>query len=307
MAENSENKGGLVGFSRELADAAAQAGRSVVRVNARRRMPGSGTVWTNDGVVVTADHVVEVEEGITLALPDGGEAEAELVGRDPGSDLAVLRTSSGGLAPAQPAAFSDLRVGQLVLAVGRSWGASLTATVGVVSTLTGPWRTWRRGTLDNLVLSDVTLFPGFSGGPLVDVSGRVLGVNSSLLARGVGAALPSELVERVVRQLLAQGRVRRGYLGVSTYPVALPRELAERHGLNQRSGLLINGVEPGSPAERAGLLLGDVLVGLEGQPIADADDLQGLLGPERVGVQVALSIIRGGELRQLPATVGERE
>jgi S1-C subfamily serine protease len=307
MAESNESNGGLAAFSRDLADAAAQVGRSVVRVNARRHMPGSGTVWTNDGVIVTADHVVEVEEGITLSLPDGGEAPAELVGRDPGSDLAVLRTSAAGLAPAQPAALADLRVGQLVLAVGRSWGANLTATLGVISTLTGPWRTWRRGTLDNLVLSDVTLFPGFSGGPLVDVAGRVLGVNSSLLARGVGAALPAELVERVVRQLLAQGRVRRGYLGVSTYPVALPQSLAEQYGLNQRSGLLINGVEPGSPADKAGLLLGDVLVALEGQPVTDGDDLLGLLGPERVGVQVALTIIRGGEQRQLPATVGERE
>mgnify|MGYP005851406819 CR=1 FL=1 len=310
-AQNSTSGGGmLAGFSRELAEIVAKAAQSVVRVNARRRLPGSGLVWSADGVIVSADHVVRVDEGITVTLADGREAPAELVGRDPGTDLAVLRVAAEGLAgapaPAAGAPLAEVRVGELVLAVGRSLPAGLTATIGIVSALAGPWRTWRGGMLESLVLSDVTLYPGFSGGPLVDAAGRVIGVNSSLLARGVGAALPLATVERVVRQLLTQGRVRRGYLGVSTHPVSLPAALARRLGLNQETGLLINGVEPGSPADRAGLLLGDTIVGLAGQPVRDGDDLQSLLGPERVGVQVAISIIRGGELRELPATVGER-
>jgi S1-C subfamily serine protease len=307
VEENTQGGAGLLTkFSRELADTVARVGQSVVRVNARRRLPGSGLVWNGEGVIVSADHVVEIDEGITVTLPDGREVEAELVGRDPGSDLAVLRTGAAGLASLPSTPLEEVRVGALVLAVGRSLPAGLTATVGIVSALAGPWRTWRGGLLESLVLSDVTLYPGFSGGPLVDAAGRVVGVNSARLARGVGATLPAVTVERVVQQLLTQGHVRRGYLGVSTHPVALPAELVRRLTLSQDSGLLINGVEPESPADRAGLLLGDVIVGLAGQPVRDGDDLQSLLGPERVGLQVALRIIRGGGLRELPAMVGER-
>lgn len=295
----------LVALSSELSGVVERAGRSVVRVNARRRLPASGIVWSADGAVVTADHVLEIEEGITVGLPDGREVPARIVGRDPGTDIAVLRVQAAGLDAAEAVEPASVRIGNLVLALGRP-GAGPMAAIGVVSARTGPWRTWRGGLLESLIQSDVTLFPGFSGGPLVDAVGRVVGMNTSLLARGMSTTVPAETVQRVAQSLLTQGRVRRGYLGVSTQPVAVPSGLAQKLGLAQDAGLLVVGVEQGSPADRAGLILGDVLIALAGHPVRGADDLQGLLGPGSVGVTVQAKVIRGGELRELSVTPGER-
>ncbi len=299
-------RGLLAEFSEELANVVDRVGRSVVRVNARHRLPGSGLVWTADGIVVTADHVVEYEEGITVGLPDGREVAAKLLGRDPGSGLAALQLSVGSLSPVEPIEAGEARVGYLVLAVGRPSPGGLAATLGIVSARTGPWRTWRGGLLDSILLTDVAMYPGFSGGALATASGRVAGLNSSLLLRGMAGAVPASAVQRVVQMLREHGRVRRGYLGVASHPVPLPAELKRQHGLQQEGGLLIVGVEPGSPAAKAGLLLGDVLVAAAGQPVEDGDGLQMLLGPERVGQPLAVRLIRAGELREIAVTVGER-
>jgi len=269
-------------------------------------VPGSGVIWSADGVVVTADHVVEVEEGITLNLPDGREVPAELVARDPGTDLAVLRAQGLGGTPAELAELSTVKVGNLVLAVGRPGEDSPMASIGIVSALTGPWRTWRGGMLDRLIQTDVTLYPGFSGGPLVDAAGKVAGINSSILARGMSVAIPAETVRGVVQALLTQGRVRRGYLGVSSQPVPVPTSLAQSFSLAQAIGLLVVGVEPGGPADKGGLMLGDLIITLAGQPVQDAEDLQRLLGPKSVGVATPIRIIRGGQLMEVIVTVGER-
>lgn len=308
MAGQGERAGGsfLQGLSNDLADVVERAGRQVVRVNARRRVPGSGILWSPDGVVVTADHVVEVEEGITIGLPEGQEVPAQLVARDPGTDLAVLRAQLSGRTAVELAEPSSVKVGNLVLALGRPGEEGPMATIGIVSALTGPWRTRRGGVLEQLIQTDVTLYPGFSGGPLVDASGRVIGLNSSLLGRGASVAIPVETVQRVVQALLTQGRVRRGYLGVSSQPVTLPPGLVQGLGLGQRAGLLVVGVEPKGPADKAGLMLGDLLVGLAGQPVQNAEDLQGLLGPERVGQKTQVRVIRGGQLRDIAVTIGER-
>ena len=297
----------LVGLSGELADAVARAGQSVVKVNARRRMAASGVVWAADGVIVTADHVLELDEGITIGLSDGREVKAQVAGRDPGSDLAVLRAEATGLVPIALAQADSVRVGNLVLAVGRPGETGPMATIGVVSARTGPWRHSRGGLIDGLIQTDVTMYPGFSGGPLVDAAGRMVGLNSSLLVRGVSVAVPGEIVQRVAQALLTQGRVRRGYLGVSTQPVALPAGLAQRLGLTQSSGLMIVGAEAGSPADLAGVMLGDVLVTLAGQSLRDAEDLQAQLGPASVGQAIPLRVIRGGSLADLTVTVGERQ
>jgi S1-C subfamily serine protease len=180
------------------------------------------------------------------------------------------------------------------------------ASIGIVSALTGPWRTWRGGMLDRLIQTDVTLYPGFSGGPLVDAAGKVAGINSSILARGMSVAIPAETVRGVVQALLTQGRVRRGYLGVSSQPVPVPPSLAQSFSLAQAIGLLVVGVEPGGPADKGGLMLGDLIIALAGQPVQDAEDLQRLLGPERVGVATPIRIIRGGQLMEVIVTVGER-
>lgn len=298
--------GMLAGLSGELADLVERASRSVVRVNARRRQTASGIVFGADGAILTADHVVEADEGITVGLPDGREASARLVGRDPSTDLAALRVEGASLTPAELADSGSARVGSLVLAIARP-GDSPMATIGVVSARTGPWRSWRGGLLEALIQTDVTLYPGFSGGPLVDASGRVVGLNSSILMRGIATAIPTETLRRVAQSLLTSGRVRRGYLGVSTQPVALPRSLIDQLHLGQETGLLVVGVESGSPADLGGLMLGDVLIALAGQPVRDADDLQSALGPERVGQATPVRVVRAGAPTELTITIGERK
>ena len=289
-------------FSDQLAAAVEQAGAAVVRVDARRRQPASGVVWAA-GLVVTTDHVLERDEDIQVGLPNGQSVAATIAGRDPSTDLALLRIEAPGLAPAQrgPAP----RVGYPILVVARP-GAALEASSGVVSAVAGPGRTWRGGRLEGIIRTDATLYPGFSGGPLVDLGGRMLGLATSHFGPGAGLAIPLETVERVAASLQSHGRVKRGFLGLSSQPVALPEGLRQKLGDGQESGLLVSGVEPGGPAERAGLLVGDVLVALGGQPIRQTEDLLAQLGPERVGQATAAQVIRGGEPRDLTITVGER-
>jgi S1-C subfamily serine protease len=298
-----EAAGVLAAFSDKLAEAVERAGGSVVRVEARRRQPASGVVWGPDGLVLTADHVLEREEDLALGLPDGRTVDAAIVGRDPGTDLALLRAEDKGLTPIEhgPAP----KVGHLALIVARPGG--LATSIGAVSALGGPARTWRGGQLEGFIRTDATFYPGFSGGPLVDTAGRMVGLATSHFGQGVGLAIPLETATRVGSALLSHGRVRRGFLGLGSQPVALPEALRSRLGLEQESGLLVVGVEAGGPAERAGLMIGDVLVSLGGQPIRHTDDLRGQLGPERVGQAVPARVIRGGEPRDLTVTVGERE
>ena len=293
----------LVDLSNGLADAAQTAGQSTVRVDARQRMPASGIAWAGD-LVVTAHHVVEHDEGITVGLPDGREASASLVGRDPSTDLALLRVDGDGLQPPAWLEDADLRVGQLVLALGRP-GRTVQATLGVVSALGDGWRTGAGGQIDRYLQTDVVMYAGFSGGPLVDVAGRVAGLNSSALARGVSVSLPTATVRRVVETLLAHGKVRRGYLGVSTQRIRLPGPLADQ--LGQETGLLVNQVVEGSPAERSGLFLGDTIVAVAGEPVRHHDDLLAKLAGDRVGAAVPFRILRGGQVVELSVVIGERE
>ncbi len=293
----------LTNLSNALADVVAAAGASVVRVEGRRRLPATGVVWSADGVIVTASHVVEHEDNIEVGLPDGEAASARLVGRDATTDLAALRANASGLKPAAWAAMDDLRVGHLVLALGRP-GHTVQATLGVVSALGKEWRTHAGGSIDRYLQTDVVMYPGFSGGPLVDVSGRVAGLNSSALLRGVSVAVPASTLRPVVESLLAHGRVRRGYLGVGAQPARLPAALAGQ--LGQETGLLLISVEPDSPAEKGGLTLGDTIVALDGQPVRHMDDLLALLGGDVVGKSMPVRIVRGGQLHEVRVTIGER-
>lgn len=285
-----------------LAQAAATAGQSVVRVEGRRRLPASGIAWSADGLIVTANHVVEAREGVSLGLPGGETATATIVGRDPTTDLAVLRTSAHLTPPAwvEP---ESLSVGQLVLAVGRPQ-ATLQSTLGVVSALGGAWRTGAGGKIDTYLQTDVVMYPGFSGGPLVGADGGVIGLNSSHLARGVSVSIPAPTLHRIVTSLLEHGRVRRGYLGVGVQTARLPQAIAAQ--IDQETGALITSVEPGSAADSAGLVLGDAIVTLDGQRVRRVDDLQAVLAGDRVGHAVAVRIVRGGQLHEMSVTVAER-
>jgi S1-C subfamily serine protease len=294
----------LIEFSDGLAAAVEKAGASTVAVYARRRIPASGVAWS-PGVVVTADHVVEQDEGIEVGLPDGKRVAASLAGRDPGSDLAVLRLDGSGLAGMEPAPAPSARPGSIALAVARP-GEGLMASLGVVSVVGGPWRTFRGQQVDGYLRSDTTFYPGFSGGPLVDAGGRVIGLNSSRLGRGSGLTIPAAAVSKVVEALLKGGRVRRGYLGVSSQQVRLPAGVAAKLGRAQEHGLLLVMVEPGSPAERGGAMIGDILTGIGGAKVEAHEDLQARLGGEAVGSTVTLNLLRGGEPKDVAVTVGER-
>jgi S1-C subfamily serine protease len=292
----------LSNLSDALAAAVETAGKSVVRVEGRRRLAASGIVWSSDGVVVTAHHVVEQDSDIAIGLPDGSSAKARLVGRDPTTDIAVLRLQASNLTPASWAETSELRVGHLVLALGRP-GEKMMATFGIVSALSKDWRTPAGGKLDYYLQTDVVMYPGFSGGPLVDVSGRILGLNSSALLRGISVTVPAISLRQTVEVLLAHGRVRRGYLGVGAQTVRLPAALAAQ--LNQETGLLLGSVEAGSPAEQAGLFMGDTIVTLDGQPVRHLDDLLALLSGDRAGKTASVRIVRGGQAMEVSVVIGE--
>jgi S1-C subfamily serine protease len=294
----------LQNLSNALTQTVAAAGSGIVRVEARRRFPASGIVWSADGVIVTAHHVVQKEDNIKVGLPDGQTVSATLAGRDPTTDLAVLRADVKNLTPlAQPTDAQSMQVGHLVLALGRP-GETVQATLGIISALGESWRTPVGGLLDAYLQTDVVMYPGFSGGPLVNAARQLLGLNTSALVQGVSLTVPTATIQRVADMLLKHGKVRRGYLGVSTQPVRLPAALAQQ--LGQEAGLLLVAVEPGSPAEQGGLLLGDTIVALENSPVQQHDDLLALLSADRVGTKVSLRIVRGGQAQDVSVVVGER-
>lgn len=290
-------------LSTDLATTVESAGHSIVRVEGRRRQSASGVIWSADGLIVTAHHVVERDENIRVGLPDGQTHSAQLVGRDPSTDVALLRVDATGLTAAQWAAGDSLRVGHLVVAVGRP-DAGLQATLGIISALDDSYRTMAGGTIDQYVQTDVVMYPGFSGGPLVSAAGPFVGINSSALARGVSLTIPAATLRRVVEMLLTHGRVRRGYLGVSAQAVRLPAAVAAASG--QETGLLLVGVEADSPADQGGLMLGDVIVSLGGDRIRHMDDLMAALSGDRVGQSVPVRAVRGGALHDFQVAIGER-
>ena len=287
-------------YSDSLAAAVERAAQGAVTVDARGRLPATGIVWSGDGEILTADHVVQRDENIQVTLPDGSSHAATLLGRDPGSDLALLKVDAAGLQTLE--ANEQIKVGHLVFAVGRP--GDVQATLGSVVALGGPVR-GRHRRFEAYIQTDVTMYPGFSGGPLVDASGRLAGLNSSALARGASLALPVSVLRGLAEALRRDGRVKRGFLGVSTQPVALSESVAA--GLGQPSGLMIISTEKGGPAERGGLMQGDVLVAVGDMPVIDIQDLQAALGPESVGQSLAVKVVRGGEVKSLPVTIGVRE
>ena len=294
-------------FSNAMADAAEHAGASTVRVEARRRMAASGIVWSADGdsaIIVTANHVVRRDEEIRVGLADGSTVPAALVGRDPSTDMAVLRAEASDLVVPAWVNAGDLRVGSFALALGRP-GQTVQATLGVISAVGGPWRTGAGGKVDAYLQTDVLMYPGFSGGPLVLADGSVAGMNSSSLTRGASVALPRETVERVVSALLAHGKMKRGFLGVGIQPVHLSEAVAEQVG--RSAGLLVMNVESGSPAESGGLFQGDILLAVDGEPVQRPGDLSVLLAGDRVGQSVPVSVVRGGQISQVDVVIGEKE
>lgn len=294
----------LHALSQELASAVETAGGAVVAIHGRHRIPSSGVIW-RPGVIVTASHGLKREEEITISLEGNKTATATLAGRDGSTDLAVLRAETGSAQPAfgDPAA---LKVGHLVLAVGRAGEHGLTAGLGIVSGTGGAWRTWRGGQIDQLIKTDIALYPGYSGGPLIDTAGNVLGINTAGLSRHAGLTIPVQTVDRVLDELLTHGRIARAYLGVGLHPVMLSDSLKGRARVENQMGLIVLSVEPGGPADKAGLLLGDILVSIDGTALGETEDVQSVLSSKGVNQQLDLSVIRGGELIHVALTTGER-
>jgi len=291
-------------ISNEFAAAAEAVGPSVVAIYARRWMPGSGVVW-RQGVVVTADHNIRREEDITIVGADGKTTKAELVGRDPSTDLAVLKLAPAfAVAPIDESA--SLKLGNFVLALGRSRSAHVVASAGIIGALGGEWRTWRGGRLDQHIRLDLNLYPGFSGGPLVSAQGKVVGINSRGLGRGRPVAIPVSNVNRVVDELLQHGHIARPYLGLAMQPVAIPESLRGKVASAGTSALLVVHVEPAGPAEKAGALLGDLVTELQGKPVEDTEQIQELLHTAKVGDRVKVTMLRAGSPVQLEAVLGDR-
>lgn len=291
----------LLSLSNDLASAVERAARSVVAVHARPRLPSTGVHWRR-GIIVTAEHTVRVDEEIRVAWADGRAAPARLVARDPGTDLAVLRIDDSDWPIAEIGDPARIGVGHLVLAVGYGPRASW----GVVSAVGGPWRTWRGGEVERFLRVDLVLYPGFSGGPLVDAAGTVAGLVTSGLSRDLELAVPASTVTRIVDEVLSHGRISRGYIGLGLQPVVLPEALRHLTPASSAHALIVVSIEADGPAARAGVMLGDVLITLAGTPVHDPGDVQGVLAALRGGGAVTASMIRAGAPLELTITLGER-
>ena len=293
----------LVELSNAMAAAAEKAGASTVMVNARRRLPASGITFAAD-LILTANHVVEREEGITVTLSDGVEVLATVAGRDHGTDLALLRLERPLAKPAETA--REAKVGQLVLALGRPSEAGIEASLGVVSAVGGPVHT-RHGAIDKYIRTDTTPFPGFSGGPLVDADGRVIGLNTSGFGHGVAITIPADLAWKVAEQLAKHGTVRRGYLGVRSQGVEIPAAAQKALKREQATGLILIGIEKDSPAQAAGLIVGDIIIAVDSQPVRDHDELFVRLSGDVVGKSTPVEVLRGGQPQRINVKIGARK
>jgi S1-C subfamily serine protease len=290
-------------LSQAVAATVAAASPYAVQVDGGRRPSASGAVFAADGVIVAASHNLERDEDVVVGLEGGGRLPATLVGRDAATDLAVLRVEASGLAVPAWSDLAGLAVGQLAVLVGRP-GRQVRAALAMISDLRDSWRSPAGARLERYVELDAARERGFSGSVVVDAAGQPLGIASSGLLRRRGLVIPGATLRRVVESLLAHGRVRRGYLGIGAHPVRLPAALEEQ--LGQPIGLILVGVQPDSPAAKGGLLLGDVLLAIDGQPLAELAQLQALLAEERIGKPATLRILRGGEPRELTVTVGAK-
>jgi S1-C subfamily serine protease len=298
-------EGTLVNLSNELAEIVRVADPHIVCVRARRHYPSSGVRWSPD-VVVTADHTIQREEDITIALADGKTVAATLAGRDPGTDLAVLKIPSPGSSAHHIGRSQGVKAGELALVIGRSPDSGVNASLGIISANSGRWRTWRGGHLDAYIRLDAKLFPQSSGGAVVNARGEIVGIATSALSRIAGVAIPVSTIESVAEKLLQRGFVPRGYLGFGVQEVPFSEELRKKLSIPNRSGLIVLTVEPEGPADRAGILIGDVVTRIGDALVEQTDDLREYSDSGIIGKPAKITYIRGGALTASTVTVGER-
>jgi S1-C subfamily serine protease len=292
-------------ISNEFAAVAERVGRSVVAVHARRWMPASGIEWKK-GVVVTVHHGVQRDEDIKVLLDGGRVVSAKLAGRDPSTDIAVLRIEDGSSGAPQLGDSTSLRLGHLVLALGRTRRGDLVASSGIIGGISGEWRNQHGGQLGQHIRLDLALYPGFSGGPLLNAAGEVVGVNTRGLGHGRAVTLPVATVNRVVEELLEKGHIARPYLGIAMQPVEVPENMNSKLPAETRVGLLVMHVQNGGPAEKAGVLLGDLLIEVGGKTVEHVDAIQDSLAMAKIGDVLQIRVIRAGELKTVAVALGER-
>lgn len=303
MEQTTPSTHSLRSLSNQMADAVEQVSSALVLVDGRQRQPASGIIYTNS-LVLTAAHVLDREDNITIQTHDQRTLAAQFVGRDLASDLAILRVNDlNGTAATW--ASDEARVGQLIMTVGRSNSEGPMASVGIISAVGGPLRTSQGTTLERYIRTDATPYPGFSGGTLIDLNGAVVGILTTGLANGVALAVPANIAKGIADTLATQGYIKRGYLGISSQLVEVPA--AQRAGREQEHGLLIIKVEENSPAQKGGVLIGDILVTLAGRAIKDSEDLHIVLASDYVDKTIPVEVIRGNAVQTLQVTVGQRQ
>jgi len=295
----------LVTLSNELAGAVERAAGGVVAVFARPHIGSSGVIWRQN-LILTSSQGIRFEDGVKVLFPDGRTAEARLRGRDHGTDLALLEADTGSAKPLELVDDATLKVGQLVLAVGRTADTGPIASFGIVSGVSGEWKSWRSGKLNPFVRLDVSVYPTSSGGAAVDASGNVIGLVSTGLSRTSVLAVTRSTIDRVAQKLHEKGYVSHGFLGITIQPVALPRDLKEKLQLDQESGIMLLGLDPDGPGATGGLIMGDVLLSAGGEALRDPETLAEVLDGTTIGDAVNISVLRGGAVLELKVRVGER-
>jgi S1-C subfamily serine protease len=292
-------------FSKDISNAVEQAGKSIVAVDGRSGHTCSGIVWHRDSIL-TAAHAIRQETRIGVIFGPGQTATGRLAGRDRGTDIALVKLDAD--IEMQPAAMGNpasLSVGAFSVAVARTRRGNLVASSGIVSGLMGEYQV-ARSRIDQFIRPDLTLYPGFSGGALIDATGSVLGLNSSGLLRGRPITIPSSTLTRTADALAASGHIKRPYIGLVMQAVQIPDSLQKKAGVNNDSGLLVMHVEAGGPADSAGVLLGDLLLDIDGRALVELDDVHQSLGQKTAGQDVQANLIRAGQRLQLTIRIGER-
>jgi S1-C subfamily serine protease len=300
-----ENNNVFTLLSDGIAHAVETGAAGTVLVNSRRRFPASGVVYQAN-LVLTADHVVENDDDIVILGPDHQQYKAALVGRDPGSDLALLKLEGSALSAVQVSK-KDPQIGQLALALGRPSPEGPQVSLGVISSMGGPVRNGRGGLLEKYLQAEVNPLPGFSGGPLIDTEGLVLGINTSGIAGGILLTIPVPIAWVVAETLAVHGRIQHGYIGIRSQPVKIPESAQDALGRKQDTGLLLVGLEEDGPSIKAGLMVGDILVAVNSNPVTDPDELWMQLSGNSVGKNIPVEVLRGGQKKVIMVLVAERK
>jgi S1-C subfamily serine protease len=295
----------LIELSNALAESTERVAANVVAVHTEQRGSSSGIVW-RPGVIVTADHALRRDEDIQVTLPDGRVAPATLAGRDPSTDIAVLKCAEATTAVPEFGDAKTLKAGSLTLVVGRTRVSGPVAALGVVSLVAPERRTWGGASLAPYIRLDIGLQPTGAGGAVVDAHNHVVGLATPRFARFGTIAVPASAIDKITDVLLNKGRIPRGYLGVGLQPVRLPDAIRQAVGQNQKSAAIVMEVHPDGPAHKAGIVIGDILVGIAGAPVARLEDVQTHLGSDSIGKTLALKFVRGGALQEGKITVAER-